>query len=339
MLTLDLVGLIRSATQLRKVSSTDGGEWAGACPWCGGGDRFRVWPDAARPRYWCRRCGRKGDAIQFLRDYEGMTYRDAAAVAGQMSGRMMLTSPAPIVDDAPPSPVWQERASELAAQAQEALWAHSGANALRYLREHRGLTDDTIRSAELGYNAIDLCEHPHNWDFDGEKHVFMPRGITIPGRAGGHLWYVKVRRPSGSPKYVQPRGSKVSLYGADRVAGRHVVVLAEGEFDALLLRQEAGDLVDVATMGSASTPLAGRWLWTLRHARRILVSYDLDAAGARGAQVLTALSARVRIISPPGATDISAAWQAGVDLRPWIRQQLDEHAASPTIATEIPLLA
>jgi len=27
---------------LSKVASTHGGEYAGACPWCGGNDRFRL---------------------------------------------------------------------------------------------------------------------------------------------------------------------------------------------------------------------------------------------------------------------------------------------------------
>jgi DNA primase len=53
---VDLLALLNRDTRLRRVASTNGGEWAGPCPWCGGTDRFRVWPYAARPRYWCRQC-------------------------------------------------------------------------------------------------------------------------------------------------------------------------------------------------------------------------------------------------------------------------------------------
>jgi DNA primase len=41
---MNLVDLIGRDTTLRKVASTHGGEYAGSCPWCGGDDRFRVWP-------------------------------------------------------------------------------------------------------------------------------------------------------------------------------------------------------------------------------------------------------------------------------------------------------
>ena len=77
-----LLDLLSHDTTLRRVASTRGGEYAGPCPWCGGRDRFRVWPYADRPRYWCRRCNRNGDAIQYLRDRHGLTYRAACARLG-----------------------------------------------------------------------------------------------------------------------------------------------------------------------------------------------------------------------------------------------------------------
>jgi len=63
----------------------DGSEHGGPCPWCGGDDRFRVWPDQGTGglgRYWCRQCRRKGDVIDFLRDYKGLTFREACTDAG-----------------------------------------------------------------------------------------------------------------------------------------------------------------------------------------------------------------------------------------------------------------
>ena len=34
--------LIERDTPLKKAANTGGGEWVGACPFCGGKDRFRV---------------------------------------------------------------------------------------------------------------------------------------------------------------------------------------------------------------------------------------------------------------------------------------------------------
>ena len=45
----DLLTLIGCDTALKKVASTKGGEYAGPCPFCGGRDRFRVWPNADQP--------------------------------------------------------------------------------------------------------------------------------------------------------------------------------------------------------------------------------------------------------------------------------------------------
>ena len=74
--TLDLSS---RKVHLKKVSSTNGGEWQGPCPECGGEDRFHVWPEqnAGKGGYWCRGCEKAGDNIQFLRDFEGMSFVDA----------------------------------------------------------------------------------------------------------------------------------------------------------------------------------------------------------------------------------------------------------------------
>jgi hypothetical protein len=50
---------------LRRAASTNGGEWAGPCPLCGGRDRLRVWPEPREgfPRAWCRQCKASGDAL------------------------------------------------------------------------------------------------------------------------------------------------------------------------------------------------------------------------------------------------------------------------------------
>jgi hypothetical protein len=43
---LDL--LRENGHDLKKAANTNGGEYSGACPWCGGDDRFRVWPENER---------------------------------------------------------------------------------------------------------------------------------------------------------------------------------------------------------------------------------------------------------------------------------------------------
>ncbi len=51
----------------KRVAATNGGEWAGPCPMCGGDDRLRAWPNPreGHPRAWCRQCHRSGDVLDW----------------------------------------------------------------------------------------------------------------------------------------------------------------------------------------------------------------------------------------------------------------------------------
>ena len=61
----------RHGAKLRK----QGAEHHGACPVCGGHDRFMVWP--SKNRWHCRGCGVGGDAIAFEMHVSGSSFADA----------------------------------------------------------------------------------------------------------------------------------------------------------------------------------------------------------------------------------------------------------------------
>jgi DNA primase len=79
---LDLIGA--DGGTLKKQATTGGGEYAGACFWCGGNDRFRVWVKSGR--YWCRGCGKAGDEIQYLRERRGLSFLEACEYLGYDPG-------------------------------------------------------------------------------------------------------------------------------------------------------------------------------------------------------------------------------------------------------------
>ena len=62
-----------------------GDEYGGPCPKCGGQDRFLAWPEKGNGgRFHCLRgCGWQGDGIQYLRDYRGIFFEEAAAIMGK----------------------------------------------------------------------------------------------------------------------------------------------------------------------------------------------------------------------------------------------------------------
>src|SRR5450432_3998626 len=145
--TMNLYELISQNTSLRRVAATNGGEYAGPCPFCGGKDRFRVWPNSERPGFWCRGCGKRGDAIQYLRERDGLTFHEAQAqlTPGALFEEALATTsvkkakaknvkPAsPLSDDGSPSWEWQTEAKILCRLACRTLWSPEGNQALAYL--------------------------------------------------------------------------------------------------------------------------------------------------------------------------------------------------------------
>lgn len=262
-------------------------------------------------------CDTSGDALDWLTHYRHLSFVEALRVLGEQVAdiapieRKCLKSPSE-----PPEWDWQHRAERIVSQAEEILWSEIGEPALNYLTG-RGLTTRTIRAARLGYVPGDFRQWRAIEDMD------VPCGITIPWFAADSLWAVKVRRAYGTPKYQQIKGANVNgLYGADRLADRDIALFCEGEFDALLARQEAGNLAAALTLSSATTILSSRWYAELTHCRTILVAYDRDTAGEKGMNRLLSLSLRFRPIQVPHGKDIGEFHLQGGDIYGWINQRL-----------------
>jgi DNA primase len=253
------------------------------------GFSLAVWEDGYR----CfGACDTRGDALDWLMNYRHLRFADAVTVlGGQVDERPRLPHPGLKSVSEPPEWSWQHRAEAVVSQAEETLWSDAGEPALHYLLG-RGLTTRTIREARLGYVPGDY----RSWrTIEG---MDVPCGITIPWFASSALWAVKVRRAYGTPKYQQIKGGNVNgLYGADGLGQHKAALFCEGEFDVLLARQEAGDLVAPVTLSSATAMLSARWYAELTHCHTILVAYDRDAAGEKGAQRLLSISPRFREIS------------------------------------------
>ena len=300
--------------ELRRVASTDGGEYAGPCPWCAGKDQFRCWPtpSSGRARWWCRRCARRGDVIDLLRELKGMSFREAAGAVGQPVGegghgtpRRPLTRPL-----SPPCAAWQSKVENLAIEAEAALWASEGAHALSYLRQ-RGFVEKVIRAARLGYVPADRREPPGAWGLPADHaRVWTPRGIAIPWRACGAIWRLNIRRLAGIPKYIGPAGCRNGLYGADGLHSGRPAILVEGEFDALAVAQEAGDLVVAVAAGSTCGARHPIWVRRLEAAPFALVAFDDDDAGSTAAGWWLDTLPRARRWAPEGAPGV--ALEAGV---------------------------
>jgi hypothetical protein len=233
----------------------------------------------------------------------------------------------------PPSSQWKSRAAAFVSYAHDKLW--NDQRALDYLMG-RGLIEDTIGTFNLGYNPRDLSDSAEHWGLDG-KPIWLSRGIVIPYARDDALpiWFVNIRRPSGTPKYMGPRGGVRGIYHGP-IAVHPVLLLAEGEFDTMLAWQSANDLCDVATLGGARHRIDMLDAAVLMRYSAIVCAYDLDQTGERGSDyVHGAVGARISI-AHPNAHDLTDYWKSGGDLRRWIAghvveqmelliAELDEH--------------
>ena len=126
---MNVLNLAQQHVHLNKVSNTKGGEWQGPCPGCGGKDRFHVWPEqnGGKGTYWCRSCGKGGDTIQFLRDHDGMTFKEACEYLNIKMDEKQYKQPDPLPREyqprEPQTPVelWREKAEKFTTWAHEQL--------------------------------------------------------------------------------------------------------------------------------------------------------------------------------------------------------------------------
>jgi len=327
---------------IRRVSGTNGGEYAGPCPSCGGDDRFRVWPGQGEGgRFWCRGCNKHGDAIQYLRDFRGLSYLEAC----HFLGREPKNRHVPIRERGlrqartrPSSPTWEPRESSLPGEvwtqktgrfvewSQRMLWANQGKEAREWLHG-RGFSDETIRKFRLGWNPRDWRLKRSTWGLPEEpgkygkpKKLWLPLGLVIPKTTGDWVGRVRIRKPEGEPRYYLLPGSET---GPLIVPGGPACVVVESELDAMLIHQDAGDLVTTIALGSVALRPDRPAAETILAGGTLLLSLDADDAGAKEAwswwRIHFPNAKRWPTIM---GKDPSEARQNGLDLRAWITAAL-----------------
>jgi DNA primase len=313
---------------LKKTATTNGGEFSGACPFCGGHDRFRVWPSSNR--YWCRGCNQSGDAIQYLREFRKMAFVDAAKLTGRdpaktatklqdVQNDRLAWQP---VDPIAPPAAWQKRGQNVLARAQDMLWSSAGDQTRAFLRGQKGLQAATIKKAGLGLIPRDLFEPASKWGVSENKNIRLPGGVVIPTFSrNGELVRLRVRRfVPNAQRYEIIAGSDGKTPMVIGAADKAAAVIVESELDGLLLSQEVGDLCAVVALGSAQAKPTTQLHALLCCVPLILISTDTDTAGARAAWTFWPKTYGKKAVRWPviKGKDQSEAWLNGLDLRQWI---------------------
>lgn len=318
---LSLLG--QDGFQMKKVASTSGGEYAGGCPFCSGNDRFRVWPESGR--YWCRGCDAKGDAIQYLRDFRKLSFKEASSLTGKTTtatARRPERPPAWAPETpTPPSAAWQETARSFLHWSVANLWADQGATMRQWLQEQKGLSDETIREAGLGFNPKYISQSGAIWGLSDDDVVHLSEGLVIPTLQGENIVRLRIRRdnPGEHDRYKNVTGSTAKIpmvLGTDKGAA----VIVESELDAILLNQETSDLAYCIALGSATNKPDKQTHELIKSLPVALLSLDADDTGQKMSWRFwpETYGQTIRYWGNRGGKDPSEARLNGLDLRTWV---------------------
>ena len=278
--------------------------------------------DPVKRRWRCYGCGKDGDAATLVMELDGVSFPEAVrrlvgGVPSPLGAARPPTRPEPTPAETPvgPSGMPEAEALALVVESSDRLWTAEGAGALAHLTDVRHLSPKTIRSARLGWTSGVAIPKKDGGTYEA-------RGIVIPWLDRDRLTLVKIRQPDGLRlRYAEGFRERPTLFPDPRVIKPGLpLIVVEGEFDAMLLGQELGELASVVTLGSASNRPGPRLLGMMLAAPRWYISTDADDAGDRAAEGWPPRAHRAR--PPRPFKDWTEARQGGVDLRRWWTDRL-----------------
>ncbi len=335
-----------------------GSNYFGLCPFHSENTpSFSVNPDLSI--YKCFGCGAGGDVFNFVMQIEGTAFPEAVRMLAEKAGI-----------EIPDDEADQERAGEkesvhnalqFAARYYYSALTQSaeGKRALEYLKR-RGFTRKTIKSFGLGYSL-------DSWDSllrsSKDHHIsaehLQEAGLIIP-RKGGSGHYDRFRgrlmfpilshvgkvlgfggrildTGSDQPKYIN--SPETQVYNKSRVLyglfqAKHAIrkkeeaLLVEGYTDVISLHQ-AGIENAVASSGTSLTREQVKLF--SRYARRIVLLFDADAAGAgaalRGIDIILEEGLSVYVVElPPGEDPDSFARKEGRSFEKYLQEHRSDFA-------------
>lgn len=300
----DIVSLIRDRIPLKK----QGREFAACCPFHQEKTpSFTVSP--TKQFYHCFGCGAHGTAIDFLKNYETLSFREAVEELAELANIALPQTEQTVAAKTTPS---YDRLYDINQQAsrffQAQLRQHPTAStAIEYLK-NRGLTGEICKQFHVGFapagwdNLIQhvdrkaqgllleaglITENERRKRYDRFRHRLI---FPIQDKRGRVIGFGgRVLDPEDSPKYLNSpetplfqKGRELyglyqALHSLDKKAP---FILVEGYLDVLALAQH--DITHpVATLGTATTRQHLQQL--LRHRSEVICCFDGDKAGRKAA--------------------------------------------------------
>ena len=313
--SVNITDVVGEYVKLRK----QGGNYSGLCPFhAERSPSFSV--SEKKGVFHCFGCQKGGDVISFVQEIQGISFPEAIRFLASRVGLKLPSSFAPKGGAAGTSGVATESEDELlyklnrftAQFYHELLFSERGTAVRQYLID-RGLTEQTMKSAYLGFapsswnelydflvekkaplaiaEALGLIRKK-TADASGREHYDLFRDrVLFPvtdrrGRIaafGGRL--LPSDPPVDGPKYLNSTESPIftkgrHLYGIfqaqKHIRAEDICIVVEGYMDCLAL-QQAGFEYTVATLGTSLSDSHVSYLKRLT--TNIILVFDSDAAG------------------------------------------------------------
>ncbi|MGD0837078.1 MAG: DNA primase [Polyangia bacterium] len=346
----NIVDVVKRYVELKRAGA---GSFKGLCPFhVEKTPSFHV--HEQRQFFHCFGCGEKGDVFTFLVKIEQRSFMEVLRDLARQSGvdipeKSMTPAERKAAEDALSDRERMLRAMEEATQFYQAQLAGPAGAAARAYIDGRGITKPVSERFRLGYAPGQGAALRHHLSSRQVPDELAERLGLLGRNERGHYDFFRDRvmlpvldrqkRPIGfasrlldpdakERKYVNSPDSplyhkKENLYGLhaaiDSIRRGGTAVVVEGNFDVLSLH-EAGIDEAVAPMGTALT--AEQILLLARAAKRIVVVFDGDAAGARAADKTVALAVEAGMFFAEADADGRIAeLPSGVDPDEFVRAQ------------------
>ncbi|KST98029.1 DNA primase [Lactococcus lactis] len=284
--------------------SRTGKNYIGLCPFHGEKTpSFNV--NAEKGFYHCFGCGRSGDAIEFLKEYNQVGFVDAVKELADFAGVTLNISDDREEKNNPNAPLFE--INNQAARLYNILLMSTelGERARKYLGE-RGITDDVIKKFNIGLapeendfifknlsNKFDeeiiaksgLFHFSNNKVFDAFTNRIMFPITNEYGQTIGFSGRKWQENDDSKAKYINTSATTIfdksyELWNLDKakptISKQHEVYLMEGFMD-VIAAYKAGINNVVASMGTALTERHVRRLKFI--AKNFVLVYDGDSAG------------------------------------------------------------
>jgi DNA primase len=299
----DIVDVVGRRVELKKK----GKEHAACCPFHQE-KTPSFYVSGEKQFYHCFGCGAHGNAIDFLIEYDRLSFPEAIEELAQQVGLELPEAGGPAAVTGPDPTPLLDLLERVAAIYQQQLKKHPDARrAIRYI-EQRGLSAEVVERFSLGFA-------PPGWDFvlrglgttetarrhlvdagliidrDGKLYDRFRNRLMFPihDRRGRVVGFGGRVLGDGEPKYLNSPETPVFHKGAELYGLREAqqamrrpprLVVVEGYMDVIALAQFAIPYA-VATLGTATTPEHVRRL--LRSAPELVFCFDGDRAGRAAA--------------------------------------------------------